>query len=198
LLRLAPMKALFPLSLGVLLLAGCGGTTDTSIPGAGGAPGSGGAVPGAGGVIPGSGGGSGSGGAGPASGGAFGGSGGAQVCCLALATCQFGDTQINGPSDCPAGAECYSNSICCTTVWCIRTTTCNPAAEYNRNYVGSSPSQCAVIDFVCPAYTTYFSNQCGCGCEQDASCPQYVDCMPGGPVDPLCASNNCPYTLRAY
>src|SRR5262245_11978775 len=88
-LHLSPMRNIFHLSLAVLLLVGCGGTTET-IPGTGGTSGSGGAAPGAGGVTPGSGGASGRGGAPPATGGASAGTRGAQVCCLALATCQFG------------------------------------------------------------------------------------------------------------
>lgn len=40
------------------------------------------------------------------------------VCCLAEATCREGDTQISGQDACPAGASCYKNSICCSTVWC--------------------------------------------------------------------------------
>lgn len=36
--------------------------------------------------------------------------------------------------------------------------------EPGLSYVGYSPSECAVIKFVCAANTTFFSNECGCGC----------------------------------
>ena len=78
---------------------------------------------------------------------------------------------------------------------------CNPGAEYERSYVASSPALCATIRYTCPAKTTGFQNDCGCGCEQSAACPQYLDCMPGsGPGDPLCdtSSGDCPYTVRAF
>ena len=35
-----------------------------------------------------------------------------------------------------------------------------------------------MIYFVCPENTSYFSNACGCGCEQSQSCPQWINCMP--------------------
>jgi hypothetical protein len=76
---------------------------------------------------------------------------------------------------------------------------CDSQLEYNRHYVSTDPKQCMLIDYVCPQQTTQFGNQCGCGCEQDSSCPRYVDCMPGPSVsDPLCAADSrCPYTVRA-
>ena len=41
-------------------------------------------------------------------------------------------------------------------------------------------------------------NECGCGCEQDESCPEYVDCQPGSGGDPLCTDTETrPYTVRA-
>jgi hypothetical protein len=77
---------------------------------------------------------------------------------------------------------------------------CNPEEEYQRRYVADSPAVCATIRYTCPDNTTGFQNDCGCGCEQRSSCPQYVNCMPGlGDTDPLCdmASVDCPYTIRA-
>lgn len=171
-----------------------------------------------------------------------GGTGNPTVCCLALAVCKAGDEQISGPDACPAGASCYSNSICCSTVWCISNATqctavpvcepgdieikgecpangscysrsvcgatiqcqtvqpgCDPATEYNRNYVATR-EQCKYVRFGCLPNTTYFANDCGCGCEQPSSCPQSVDCEPGGAAQasPLCTdSSTCPYTIRA-
>lgn len=76
---------------------------------------------------------------------------------------------------------------------------CDPQSERDRKYVATNPGACALIDYLCPVNTTYFGNDCGCGCEQDASCPDYVDCMPGpGPQNSLCSSpSQCPYTIRA-
>ena len=77
---------------------------------------------------------------------------------------------------------------------------CDPDAEYNRQYMAASPAICATIRYACPDNTTFFQSDCGCGCEQRSSCPQYVACTPGAAsIDPLCdpSSADCPYTLRA-
>lgn len=279
------MTLLRSLSLGFLVtltLAACGGATFDGESGSGleadggGSGGEGGGTAGSGGEGGGSagsgtagggggtavGGSTGTGGGmggGTAGGGMGGGSaGGTTACCLAMAVCNPGDRQIEGPGDCPAGAECYSNSICCSTVWCaagIATCdafpacdpgdrefagscppayscyqrsvcgstitcleqledggpapiavdaggSCDPAAQPDRHYVADSPEKCAVIDYLCPATTRYFHDACGCGCEQDPSCPDWVDCMPGpGVPDPACTDgdqNPCPYSGRAY
>lgn len=254
------LRALSLLTLSPLLLAACGGsTTSGSGSNLDGGAGTGGSAAGG---VSGSGGGgiSGSGGAGNGDSG----TGGNTVCCTVEVACEPGDEEISGPDQCPADAECYTNSVCaqcgshpmcCSTVWCIRTcdvyptcdpgdtdidypcpppascyartvcnttvrcldvsspvdagppvdaadaAACNPDAEYNRHYVSTDPLQCQVIDIECTGSTTYFANDCGCGCEQDASCPPSVDCMPGsGTSDPLCTQEGqlqCPYTIRA-
>lgn len=132
--------------------------------------------------------------------------GGAVSCCLAMPVCDSGDSQIANAAACPSNSTCYSRAACCTQIWCSHAgappqdaAVCNPSVEYNRSYVGQSPSACSAIKYACPANTVGFSNSCGCGCEQDASCTQYVDCMPGPATpNPLCSSSLCPYTLRAY
>jgi hypothetical protein len=132
--------------------------------------------------------------------------GGAAVCCMAMPVCDSGDSQIANAATCPSNGTCYSRAACCTQIWCSHAgappqdaAVCNPSVEYNRSYVGQSPSACSAIKYACPANTVGFSNSCGCGCEQDASCTQYVDCMPGPATpNPLCSSSLCPYTLRAY
>jgi hypothetical protein len=104
----------------------------------------------------------------------------------------------------PAGDGCNScgctegGLVACTLMACI----CDPANEVNRReYIGTSPAQCASIDFVCPDNTTYFANDCGCGCEQDPNCPEWFNCMPG-PGTPPCDVNEiqtrCPYSGIAY
>jgi hypothetical protein len=73
--------------------------------------------------------------------------------------------------------------------------------EYNRNYVSLDTGACFVIFYGCPAFTDMFTNECGCGCEQRSSCPEWVNCEPGSsPRDPLCAmapDDPCPFTERA-
>jgi hypothetical protein len=162
------------------------------------------------------------------------------ACCLAAAICDDNDLQIESEADCPIGADCYSNTICCDTVWCMEEQAlcdgipvcqegevevpacpadascvkralcgtvivcqtspveCDHEANPNLHYVGESAEECQVIDYSCPEHTTGFSNECGCGCEQPDSCPEFVGCLPGGNVDPLCNSEECPYTSRAY
>jgi hypothetical protein len=82
----------------------------------------------------------------------------------------------------------------CTKIACA----CDPSSEWWRKYVAQDPAQCAVIDFACPASTTYFENGCGCGCEQDASCPQVFDCMPPAMCDTAAIMAKCPYSIIAF
>lgn len=82
--------------------------------------------------------------------------------------------------------------VSCTTKACA----CDPAKEWWRNYVATDPKTCMVIDYACPEYTTGFQNECGCGCEQDKSCPQFIDCMP--PKDCTDLVKKCPYSGVAY
>ncbi len=71
---------------------------------------------------------------------------------------------------------------------------CDPATEWWRDYVATSPSACATIKYGCPENTKGFQNTCGCGCEQDASCPEYFDCMPPSPCDAAQIKKDCPYS----
>ena len=152
--------------------------------------------------------------------------------CTAVPVCNPGDSQLMGACP-PNQSSCYSRTACGTTIHCVTPSgtggapgsggstgsggtsgsagaagaggegggACDPPNEPDRKYVATTPNQCALIDFVCPAHTWYFGNDCGCGCEQDATCPDYVDCMPGpGPSNPLCSGTEaarCPYTIRA-
>lgn len=199
---------------------GPGGSDTGGTPGAGGTPGSGGT--GAGGT--------GAGGAG---------TGGEPTgCCTADATCDPGDLQLESES-CPIGGECYSSTVCCSTVWCMEEqaacdaiptcqegetevpecpvgstcvqralcgtvitcaqgiAVCDLGPQPNRHYVAYSALECVGIDFACPAHTTGFSDVCGCGCEQPDTCPEFIDCQPGTQLDPLCESDECPYSTRA-
>ncbi|MBI4955130.1 MAG: hypothetical protein HY908_24115 [Myxococcales bacterium] len=111
--------------------------------------------------------------------------------------CEFGGPSFDLGDEVPAGdgcntCTCAADGFGCTKMACA----CNPGAEFGRDYVGNSPAECAVIDFGCPPNTTYFGNDCGCGCEQAPWCPQYFGCMPGsGPgCDTAGLSELCPYS----
>jgi hypothetical protein len=206
--------------------AGRGGTTGGSSTGGGGGT-SGGSGGTAGSGKGGAGGSSGSvmtGGSGGTAGGASGGKagtggsgmGGTAVCCNAIPTCGIGEREVPSTQDCGLVPMCHEVSLCCTTIYCQVLTpgsggssgaagtagtgggagACNPEAEPDRDYVGS-PAGCMVIRFECPDNTVNFTNDCGCGCEQDESCPDFVDCMPGGDPNPGCSEEErarCPYT----
>jgi hypothetical protein len=118
--------------------------------------------------------------------------------CDAYPACDAGDQEITGA--CPSGQACYSRSLCGNTILCMHpTAACDPNTDLNRKYVSTNTAQCQYLDYLCPANTKMFSNACGCGCEQDPTCPRYIDCKPGPGTRPLMCSDAtlCPYTLRA-
>ena len=53
-----------------------------------------------------------------------------------------------------------------------------------KTYVGTSPEECQIIKFACPAGEEYFADQCGCGCQApvggtpcgDSVCGQGLEC----------------------
>jgi hypothetical protein len=100
-----------------------------------------------------------------------------------------GDTfpALDGCNTCSCGSD---GSVGCTKINCP----CEPAAEWYRDYVLTDPAQCALADFLCPTNTTHFANDCGCGCEQDPSCPEWFDCMPPKPCDLQEIAHECPYS----
>ena len=122
--HMTSMRPLLVLALSPVFLASCGGATS---PGSGGselgqdggesdAQGTGGSA---------GGGTAGSSGSGTAGAGGVPGQGGACGCsrrsCVlpGRGDLQSGRREIGGPDECPAGASCYQNSICCSTVWCV-------------------------------------------------------------------------------
>jgi hypothetical protein len=119
--------------------------------------------------------------------------------CNAAPSCDPGDIKISG--ECPPGVGCYTRSLCGSTIHCIDTA-CDPGAEYNRKYATRNASSCALIDFGCEANTAPFVNDCGCGCEQDPACPEYIHCEPRlepDTIDPRCSDRTvCPLSLRLY
>lgn len=112
------------------------------------------------------------------------------VCVYAGVTYHPGDTfpALDGCNTC----TCTDWGVSCSEMACP----CDPDKEWWRSYVALSPEKCAVIDYECVANTTAFSNACGCGCEQDESCPPYIDCMPPAPN---CESDKekCPFSQVA-
>lgn len=119
-----------------------------------------------------------------------------QAQCDGIPSCDEGDTQLDGP--CPPDTRCYTRSLCGTTIYCLDSS-CDAEKDYNRRYVAKDQKSCALADFICQPNTTPFTNACGCGCEQDANCPEYVDCEPGsGDQSLLCSDlSKCPFTSRA-
>lgn len=113
--------------------------------------------------------------------------------CDGYPSCENGDSQV---SECPADASCYERSLCGATILC-QDVACAPADEPYRNYAAMG-DDCQTVAFDCLGESAPFSNDCGCGCEQDRNCPAFVDCMPGGAIDPLCDdADTCPLTERA-
>ena len=94
---------------------------------------------------------------------------------------------IDGCNECTCEAD---GTVGCTEMAC----TCNPSAEWYRFYAGTSPAECAVINYTCPDNTTTFANDCGCGCEQSATCEQTYDCTPPNTCDTTQIAEDCPYS----
>jgi len=119
----------------------------------------------------------------------------AETCSYGGSTYNVGDTfkSTDGCNTCSCGT---GGSVACTEKACAPK--CDPATELNRKYMGD-PSTCMLIRFACEPNTTMFSNDCGCGCEQPADCPEWINCMPG-PSSTTCAAlrEKCPYSQVAY
>jgi hypothetical protein len=107
-----------------------------------------------------------------------------QTMCLYLGELRAAGESFPARDGCNT-CQCSSDgSVTCTEKACP----CKPTAEWWRRYVGTSPGQCALIDFSCPSFTKMFGNECGCGCEQAEHCPQYQSC-----VTPE-SCHQCPYS----
>ena len=86
-----------------------------------------------------------------------------------------------------------SGHVVCTKMAC----TCDPASEWWRDYKSTDPAMCEVMKFQCQPKTLYFGNGCGCGCEQDAACPEVFDCEPPATCDVAQIQSDCPYSTIA-
>lgn len=54
---------------------------------------------------------------------------------------------------------------------------CTDQYPSNYNFVSTDPNECSLLDFLCVEGSSYFSNDCGCGCVDDAQpfCPDPDD-----------------------
>lgn len=113
-------------------------------------------------------------------------------------TCPDGTKEVGA---CPSSGECQSETYCGATIYCLAEGSdpeCEPD-DPNRQYVGENLQQCAVVDLSCGDGLEAFEDECGCGCEQEATCPRYIDCMPGSDVHTGCSdSAECPLSERVY
>ncbi len=102
----------------------------------------------------------------------------------------------DGCNTCVCGPD---GGVGCTKRACLPPPSCDPSKEPNRKYVAHSPEQCMLVRYACEPNTVGFSNACGCGCEQPATCPAFINCMPG-PGPSSCAADRarCPYTPVAF
>lgn len=78
----------------------------------------------------------------------------------------------------------------CTEKYCMCT-----GDEWFRDYKAKDPETCAVIRFNCAPNQFYFSNECGCGCQQASWCEETYDCEP--PIDCSFEQSHCPYSTFA-
>ena len=75
--------------------------------------------------------------------------------------------------DDPLDGQCCGDKLCngdediwgCPEDCFLTDEACDYDFDPNKWYVASSPEACMVVDFACPDNSTYFDNECGCGCE---------------------------------
>ena len=125
-------------------------------------------------------------------------SGGQVACTLMACGCSYGGAfYAVGDSfwadDACNQCTCAPDGVGCTKVYCPCT-----GDEWFRDYMGDSADECALIDFICPPDTTYFMNDCGCGCQQSNDCPEWFNCMPPSPCDVDQIEAECPYSGIAW
>jgi hypothetical protein len=101
---------------------------------------------------------------------------------------QYNVGDVFYPDACNTCSCSASGMVNCTKMMC----TCDPKAEWWRKYVSTDPKKCQVMKFYCQPNTLYFSNECGCGCEQSKDCKAYYDCEP--PTDCSLHKAKCPYS----
>ncbi|MBI4509230.1 MAG: protease complex subunit PrcB family protein [Deltaproteobacteria bacterium] len=69
--------------------------------------------------------------------------------------------------------------------------------NYNKKWLSKSFEECTRMgDYMCVDGTKSFVNSCGCGCEQPADCPEWINCMP--PRDCSAERARCPFSQVAW
>jgi hypothetical protein len=98
----------------------------------------------------------------------------------------------DGCNVCTCSGDEMGAAVECTTLGCM----CNPSNETNyREYVGMSAAECMAMDLVeCPDHTSYFGNECGCGCQQSDECPASYHCGRNETMTCADLEVRCPYT----
>ncbi len=135
-----------------------------------------------------------------------------EVICQEIGSgCDGYDVPISGPEACPQGYTCAEFSSCEGPFWCVLVPecegdecavreACNRDEDHNLRYAHRLVALCEGLTLECPENTSQFLNECGCGCQQDESCPAFVNCSPSaeGDRDPMCDDRSiCPLTSRA-
>lgn len=86
----------------------------------------------------------------------------------AAVTCSYNGNTYSPGASFPSTDGCNTcncgttGTVGCTKMACA----CNPETETNRRYIGT-PTSCQFIRFACDSDEHYFSNACGCGCENN-------------------------------
>jgi hypothetical protein len=118
--------------------------------------------------------------------------------------CTFGGAEYVEGETFPAGDGCNTctcaagGQIACTKRFCPPLPSCDPKKEWYRKYMTTDTQMCKTIKYTCPPNTGHFSNACGCGCEQDKTCPEWFNCMPPAGCDEKALKEKCPYSGIAY
>ncbi len=112
---------------------------------------------------------------------------------LCVPTCSYDGATYTAGQSFPSSDGC--NTCSCTTNGTVICTERACVADWNKHYVGT-PSQCQVIRYTCVVGTTAFSDARGCGCEQPADCPRWINCEP--PRDCSAERTHCPLSQIAW
>ena len=112
---------------------------------------------------------------------------------LCLRTCEYGGATYTVGQSFPSTDGC--NTCSCTPTGTVACTERACVADWNKHYVGT-PAQCPLIRYTCIPGTTAFSDARGCGCEQPADCPQWINCQP--PRDCSADRTRCPFSQIAW
>jgi len=112
---------------------------------------------------------------------------------LCVATCSYGGQTYNVGDSFPSSDGC--NTCSCSSGGLVACTERACLPNWNKRYVGT-PQQCQVIRYTCEPGTTHFSDPQGCGCEQPADCPEWINCQP--PTDCSAERARCPLSQIAW